>query len=84
MLRGLDTTLPGRSSEYLPAARGVALGCVERPKELPDYRYNLSMGESHRLARPDWCDADDTRRFVSNSSLRVGFADIYARLCRSN
>ena len=84
VLRGLDTTLPCRSSEYLPAARRFALGCVERLTELGDYQYKWSMGDSHRIACPDWCDADETRRFVSNSSLRVGFTDIYARLCRSN
>jgi len=83
VLRGLDTTLPCLSFEYLSAARQVALACVERLMELGDYRYNWSTGESHRLARDRWCGPDEIRRFVKDLPLRAGSGDVYARLRRN-
>ncbi len=80
VLRGLDTALPCLSFEYLPAAKQVVFDCLERLTKLGDYRYNWSAGETHRLARARWCDADEVRRFVDNLSLRDGSGDIYARL----
>jgi len=83
VLRGLDTPLPCLSFEYLPAARHVALECVDRLTEFGDYRYNWSRGESHRLERAEWCDARAIRGVLEGLSSRAGSGDIYARLRRS-
>ncbi len=83
VLRGLETPLPCISFEYLPAARHVALACLNLLTELGDYRYYWSAGESHRLARPQWCAAKDVRPFIDNLSLGAGSGDIYARLQRN-
>ncbi len=83
VLRGLNTPLPCISFEYLPAARHVALACLKLLTEFGDYRYNWSAGESHRLARPQWCVAKDVHHFVENLSLGAGPGDIYARLQRN-
>ena len=80
VLRGLDSVLPCLSFEYLPAARAVALECVQLLTDLGNYRYNWSVGESHRLVRCDWCDANEICRFIENLPLRAGSGDIYARL----
>ncbi len=82
VLRGLDTPLPCLSFEYLPAARHVALECVDRLTEFGNYRYNWSTGESHRLQRAEWCDTWAIRGFIEGLSPRAGSGDIYARLHR--
>ncbi len=80
VLRGLNTRLRCLSFEYLPAARRVALECIECLMELGNYHYNWSFGESHRLARANWCDADEIRHVIESLSLQAGSGDIYARL----
>lgn len=79
VLRGLDTALPCLSFEYLPAARRVALECIERLATLGDYHYNWSVGESHRLERAEWSDSNEIRRFIESLTLQAGSGDIYAR-----
>lgn len=80
VLAGLNTALPCLSFEYLPAARQGALDCIERLGELGEYRYNHSVGESHRLVSPDWCCAEEMRGFINQLRTGDGSGDIYARL----
>lgn len=80
VLRGLETAVPCLSFEYLPAARAVPLECVQRLKALGNYSYNWSVGESHRLARRDWCNSEEISRWLENLPLQAGSGDIYARL----
>jgi FkbM family methyltransferase len=80
VLRGLETALPALSFEYLPWVRHVADECVERLESLGRYRYNWSVGESHRLAMADWRDAATIRRFIAALPEHAGSGDIYARL----
>lgn len=84
VLRGLGISLPCLSFEYLHAARGVALECIERLAELGDYEYNWSIGETHRLARAQWCDPAEIRRVVEGLPDGPGSGDIYARLVRGH
>ncbi len=79
VLRGLEIAVTCLSFEYVPAARAVALECVQRLNSLGNYTYNWSVGESHRLARRDWCSADEICRFIENVGLQAGSGDIYAR-----
>ncbi len=80
VLHGLEVPLPCVSFEYLPAARHVALECIDRLTEFGDYRYNWSTGESHRLERARWCDARGIRGAIESLSSRAGSGDIYACL----
>lgn len=80
VLAGLSVPLPALSFEYLPAARGIAMQCVDRLAQLGEYRFNWSSGESHRLAENEWLDADHIRRFIAALSERSGSGDVYARL----
>jgi FkbM family methyltransferase len=80
VLRGLSVALASLSFEYLPAARQVALECLEYTSSLGLYRYNWSLGESHRLAARDWVEADEMRRFIRELPETAGSGDVYARL----
>jgi FkbM family methyltransferase len=80
VLGGLDVALPALSFEYLPAARQVALDCIERLTALGRYRYNWSTGESHRLAATDWLDRAGIRGFVTALPEKADSGDIYAVL----
>ncbi|MCP5156537.1 MAG: FkbM family methyltransferase [Ectothiorhodospiraceae bacterium] len=58
VLAGLSRPVPALSFEYLPAAPASALACIDRLRELGDYRYRWSPGESHILHPDDWLDTD--------------------------
>jgi FkbM family methyltransferase len=77
-LAGLTTAVRALSFEYLPAARQVALACVERLAALGDYRYNWSLGETHRLAGAQWLDAAGMRAILSALPPHASSGDVYA------
>ncbi len=79
VLRGLSTPIPALSFEFIPAALGVALGCIERLEALGDYRYSYAPGETHRLAA-NWHSAKEMRHFLRQQSPQAGSGDIYAVL----
>lgn len=78
-LAGLTRPVPALSFEYLPAAREVALGCIERLAGLADYRFNWSIGETHRLVEAEWLDAAAMRARLAGLAARAGSGDVYAR-----
>jgi FkbM family methyltransferase len=80
VLAGLSTAVAALSFEYMPAARDVAIACVDRLAELGEYRYNVSRGESHRLALREWVDGTGIKKLVAELPARSGSGDIYARL----
>jgi FkbM family methyltransferase len=79
-LAGVSCSLPLVSFEYLPAARGTALACIQRLSTLGAYRYNWSPGESHRLGATAWLDDAAIREFLIALPASAGSGDIYARL----
>lgn len=79
VLAGVTTPIPALSFEYLPAARDIAVDCVQRLCELGRYRFNWSAGESQRFGSETWLDADAIRRFIDALTERSGSGDIYAR-----
>jgi len=80
VLGGLETAVSALSFEYLPAARGVALECIERLAQLGSYRYNWSIGESHRLASAEWLDGAALRTFITKLPAQSPSGDVYAVL----
>jgi FkbM family methyltransferase len=80
VLRGLSTPVPTLSFEYLPAARDRAFACLDRLAELGDYRYNWSVGESHRFAAPGWLEPAAMRERLARMRGDAGSGDVYARL----
>ena len=80
VLAGLSRAVPALSFEYVPAAKGAALACIDRLMELGDYRFNRSTGESHRLALGEWTDARTMRAFLAALTPDDRSGDVYARL----
>ncbi len=79
-LGGVSRPLRALSFEYLPAAREIALACVDRLAQLGHYEYNWSPGESQVLARPAWLEADALRTFLRALGPGDRSGDVYARL----
>lgn len=78
VLAGLSTPVRALSFEYLPAARAVALECIDRLTALGRYRYNFSPGETHRLAEPRWRDAATMRAWLASLPPDSPSGDVYA------
>jgi hypothetical protein len=77
-LAGLATAVRALSFEYLPAAREIALECIERLAALGEYRYNWSPGETHRLESAQWLDAAGMRAQLRGLAVRASSGDVYA------
>jgi len=78
VLAGLATPVRALSFEYLPAARDVALACIDRLAELGSYRYNWSPGESHELDEPRWRSAASMRAWLAGLPPEAPSGDVYA------
>jgi FkbM family methyltransferase len=78
VLAGLSTPIRSLSFEYLPASRAVATACIDRLESLGRYRYNWSLGESHRLAGEHWLDAAALRAHVEALPEGAPSGDVYA------
>jgi FkbM family methyltransferase len=78
VLAGLATPVRALSFEYVPATRDIALDCVERLGALAPYRYNWSVGETHRLGSAHWLDAAGVRTLLMGLPKRAPSGDVYA------
>jgi len=79
VLEGLSRPVRALSFEYLPAARDIALGCIDRLGVLGRYSFNWSVGETHRLAEPAWLDAGAMRERLVALPDDARSGDVYAR-----
>jgi hypothetical protein len=79
VLEGLSRPVQALSFEYLPAARDIALGCIDRLGTLGRYVFNWSVGETHRLAEPAWLDAGAMRARLVALPDDARSGDVYAR-----
>jgi len=77
-LAGLATPVRALSFEYVPATREIAFACVERLAALAQYRYNWSIGETHRLKSAQWLDAAGLRALLAGLPQGAPSGDIYA------
>jgi FkbM family methyltransferase len=78
-LAGLTTPVRALSFEYVPATRDIALDCIGRLAALAQYRYNWSVGESHRLANAHWVDAEGMRALLIGLPKNARSGDVYAK-----
>lgn len=79
VLRGLSRPLPALSFEYIPAAKAVTLGCIERLQQLGDYEFNWSVREQHRWQARQWVDNTTVIAFMEHLAPDADSGDIYAR-----
>jgi FkbM family methyltransferase len=77
-LAGLTTPVRALSFECVPATREIALDCIDRLSQLGDYRYNWSVGETHRLVNTHWIDAAGMRALVIGFPKGARSGDVYA------
>lgn len=78
VLAGLAAPVRALSFEYLPASRDVAIECIDRLAGLAAYRFNWSIGESHRLAGDKWLEADGMRARLRDLPEHAPSGDVYA------
>lgn len=78
VLAGLTTPVRALSFEYLPTTRAIALACIDRLAALGRYRYNWSLGESHRLTSERWLDAAAMRALLEQLPALAASGDVYA------
>ncbi len=78
VLAGLTTPVRALSFEYVPATRDIALDCIERLAALGHYRYNWSVGETHRLQAAQWLDAAGMRALLIGLPTGAPSGDVYA------
>lgn len=81
VLRGLTRPLQAVSLEFAPEYADGTLSCIGHLRELGDYEFNLSEGESMRLTHQKWRDPEAMVLEIRRYPRDIGrFADIYARL----
>ena len=59
VLAGLSQPLPALSFEFTTIAREVALRCLDRLASLGPYRFDVALGETHRLTFSRWVSQEE-------------------------
>ena len=80
VLAGLSEPLPALSFEVTTIQRDVAHRCLSRLESLGDYRFNVSLGESHALTFEDWLSAKEMGRHLAALPHEANSGDVYATL----
>jgi len=81
VLRGLCHPLPALSFEFTTLQRDVGRAALKSLAALGTYKFNYSLGEDHKLALPEWIDADGMARRLDTLPEAANSGDVYARLC---
>lgn len=79
VLLGLSAAVPALSFEFTTIQRRCAHACIARLRALGDYRYNLSLGEDHRLRHATWISAADLAAEIDALPDTANSGDVYAR-----
>ena len=80
VLLGLGAALPALSFEFTTIQRDVAGRCLSRLAALGDYRFNVSLGESHALTLEGWLTAGEMDRHLAALEHDANSGDVYAVL----
>lgn len=80
VLRGLALPIATVVFEFTTLQRAVGLEAVERLAHLGNYRFNYSLGETHRLLLDAWTDADGMAAILAAIPSDANSGDIYACL----
>lgn len=79
VLRGLTTPIASLSFEFTTIQRSVAFDCVAQLERLGAYRFNVSLGETHKLEFVEWTEAHRIRDYIKSLPHWANSGDIYAR-----
>jgi FkbM family methyltransferase len=80
VLRGLSSTIPLISFEYVPAAMPRAYACLDRLAELGNYRFNLMTSEEPTLALTAWVSGSQLRTELERIPANARAGEVYAKL----
>ena len=80
VLQGLSQALPALSFEYIPAVIEIALGCIERLRQLGQYEYNWRVSEWPWLHSPAWLNSEAMIARLQHMPRESDSGDVYARL----
>jgi FkbM family methyltransferase len=80
VLKGLSRPIAGLSVEYVAATIEIAVEAVALIARLGPYRFNISPGETMRLALAQWCGAAAMTDCLRRLPADHGSGDVYARL----
>jgi FkbM family methyltransferase len=78
-LAGLREPVELLSFEFTTIQTDVALTCLDRVAALGDYRFNISLGETHAMTFDTDVSAEAMARHVSDLPMSANSGDIYAR-----
>jgi FkbM family methyltransferase len=82
-LAGLSRPLEAFSFEFTTILRRVAIDCLTRCRALGAYRFNAALGETQRLAFPQWIDAEAIEQWLETLPDNANSGDIYVHRRRS-
>lgn len=77
VLAGLSRPLPALSFEFTTIAREVALRCLDRLDSLGRYRFDVSLGESHRLSFGRWVSRTQIAAHLQELPHTANAGDVY-------
>lgn len=80
VLEGLHEPVPALSFEFTTIQPEVALAALRRCAALGPYRFDASLGESHRLEHGRWLDADAMADWLASLPAEANSGDVYAVL----
>ena len=79
VLLGLSEPPAALSFEFTTIQRDVAARCLLRLASLGDYRFNVSLGESHALTFEDWLSGSEMARHLAALPQAANSGDVYAK-----
>jgi len=79
VLQGLSYPIPALSFEFIPATMTMAHDCIGEINRIGQYRFNWSVGESHRLRSSTWLSSQKMLDLLSSERASGRSGDIYAR-----
>jgi FkbM family methyltransferase len=80
VLAGLSHQVPALSFEFTTIARATAMSCIATLEQLGPYRFNVALGESHRLHFVEPVSAMTIRSFIASLPHDANSGDVYAEL----
>jgi FkbM family methyltransferase len=79
VLRGLSSPIRFLSFEFAPEFISGTSECLRSLSTVGRYQFNYSVGESMRLALPEWVSEEELERRLSTLPDSRIFGDVYAR-----
>ena len=80
VLAGLSQPLPALSFEFTTIAREVALRCLDRLASLGPYRFDVALGETHRLTFNRWVSQEELAQHLTTLPHEANAGDVYCVL----